>query len=153
MGSDPENPHLHVGVDVENPISSSNVRFLDLTPSPTNVTSRTDLARLTDLLDRIETEMRRIGIWSKDAPNLFDRYDRGELRSFNDAPTFELWLQCVFLPRARRAVAEDSLPPDSEVGVMALRQYDYHSYVPKARELLRLLNEFDDGVEKLARRG
>jgi len=74
--------------------------------------------------------------------------DAGRIRTYLDAPSFELWLQCVFLPRAREAVAQDALPRQSRVGLMALRQYDYHQQVPEAAELLRLLNEFDALVER-----
>jgi uncharacterized protein YqcC (DUF446 family) len=101
---------------------------------------------LSEKLDAIEAEMRRIGYWQENPPDLIARYDRGELRSFLDAPSFELWLQAVFLPRARKAVETDSLPRDSQVGVMAMRQYDHHSRVPEAHGLMRLLGEFDELV-------
>lgn len=101
------------------------------------------LASLAALLDAVEAELRRIGWWSADPPPLREQFARGELRSFLDAPSFELWLQCVFLPNARAAVAADALPPSSSVGVMAMRQYDYHSHVPEAQDLLALLSRFD----------
>lgn len=101
------------------------------------------LASLAALLDAVEAELRRIGWWADDPPPLRERHARGELRSFLDAPSFELWLQCVFLPNARAAVAADALPPSSRVGVMAMRQYDYHSHVPEAQALLSLLARFD----------
>jgi uncharacterized protein YqcC (DUF446 family) len=116
------------------------------------LTSPARLRRLASLLDGIEAEMKGIGFWSEHPPDLLAQADRGELRSFQDAPTFELWLQCVFLPRARQAVKEDTLPDQSQVGLMALRQYDYHSHVPEAQRLLRLLNDFDDAVEGRGRR-
>jgi hypothetical protein len=34
---------------------------------------------------------------------------------------------------------------------MAMRQYDYHSVVPEAHGLMRLLNEFDDMIRKRKR--
>ncbi len=94
-------------------------------------------------LDAIEAELRRLGWWSEDPPDLQARVRAGELRSYLDAPTFELWLQCVFLPDARAAAAAGTLPSSSQVGLLALRQYDYHSYVPEAQALLRLLGGFD----------
>jgi uncharacterized protein YqcC (DUF446 family) len=97
-------------------------------------------------LDQIEAEMRRIGYWQENPPDLKARYASGELRSYLDAPSFELWLQTVFLPNARQAAQTDTLPKDSQVGLMAMRQYDYHSSVPEAHGLMRLLNEFDDLV-------
>jgi uncharacterized protein YqcC (DUF446 family) len=93
-------------------------------------------------LDQIEAEMKRINFWAENPPNLMAAAERGELKSYLDAPSFELWLQAIFLPRARRAVQEDKLP-SSQVGEMARRQYDYMSVVPEAEDLLRLLQEFD----------
>ena len=90
--------------------------------------------------------MKRAGLWHPDPPDVRSAYDRGEARSYLDAPTFELWLQCVFLPNARAAVETRTFPTRSQVGLMALRQYDYHEHVPHAQRLLRLLHEFDDRV-------
>ncbi|HUL01482.1 MAG TPA: YqcC family protein [Nitrospirota bacterium] len=88
-------------------------------------------------LDQIESEMKRIGYWHQNPP-VFEASD------YQDAPSFELWLQCIFIPHARAAAREDRYPPISQVGLMAMRQYDYHSVAPEAQGLLRLLNEFDD---------
>lgn len=98
-------------------------------------------------LDAIEAEMRRIGYWSENPPDLLAEIRAGRIRSYLDAPSFELWLQCVFLPEARAAAASNRLPEESEVAVLAMRQYDYHSYVPDAQLLLGLLSEFDAVVE------
>jgi uncharacterized protein YqcC (DUF446 family) len=101
---------------------------------------------ITEKLDQIEAEMKRIGYWQEISPELQAKVDRGELRSYLNAPSFELWLQAVFLPNARHAVAINTFPKDSQVGVMAMRQWDYHSYVAEAQDLLRLLSEFDSLV-------
>jgi hypothetical protein len=53
----------------------------------------------------------------------------------------------VFIPNARAAAARNDLPTQSEVGIMAMRQYDYHSHIPEAQNLLTLLSEFDALVE------
>lgn len=91
-------------------------------------------------LDEIEAEMKRIGFWSHTPEMTGDA-------SFLEAPSFELWLQCVFLPHAREAAGQGTYPERSQVGLMALRQYDYHSYIPEAQNLLKLLNEFDQLIE------
>jgi hypothetical protein len=44
------------------------------------------------------------------------------------------------------------LPKDSQVGIMAMRQYDYHSSVPEAHRLVSLLHEFDELVKHASRR-
>ena len=99
--------------------------------------------RVLQQLDAIEAELRRLGWWSDDPPDLLAEVRAGTLRTYLDAPSFELWLQCVFLPNAREAAESEALPSSSQVGLMALRQYDYHSFVPEAQPLLRLLNDFD----------
>ncbi len=98
-------------------------------------------------LGEIEAEMKKIGYWTANPPDLRADYESGKLKTFLDAPSFELWLQCVFLVNAREAAKADELPASSDVGLMALRQYDYQSRVDEAQDLLRLLNEFDEIVE------
>jgi len=93
-------------------------------------------------LDAIEGEMKRIGYWSTDPPAM-----PSDLQHYLEAPSFEPWLQCVFLPRARAAASGHNLPQESQVGLMALRQYDYHSHAPEAQPLLQLLCAFDALVE------
>jgi uncharacterized protein YqcC (DUF446 family) len=98
-------------------------------------------------LDAVEAEMRRIGFWADNSPDLQAAVQAGEVRSFLDAPSFELWLQCIFLPNARAAAQSGTLPTRSQVGLIAMREYDYHSHVPEAQGLLQLLQEFDALIE------
>src|SRR6478609_11831550 len=86
-------------------------------------------------LAAIEAELKRIGWWSQNPPDLLGQIKAGKMRTYLDAPSFELWLQCVFLPNARRAASASELQTTSQVGVMAMRQYDYHSHVPEAQRL------------------
>ena len=88
-------------------------------------------------LDEIETEMKNINCWLNNPPKF-------EVTSYLDAPSFELWLQCVFLPNARKAVINRKYPKKSQVGLTAMRQYNYHTYVKEAQALLKLLYEFDE---------
>ncbi|QDT41797.1 hypothetical protein Pan241w_18610 [Gimesia alba] len=91
-------------------------------------------------LAEIEAEMKRIEFWTDDPV-------KSEVTNFMDAPSFEWWLQCVFLPNARKAARKGEYPEKSQVGLLALRQYDYHTYVEEAQQLLMLLNQFDQLVE------
>jgi uncharacterized protein YqcC (DUF446 family)/16S rRNA G527 N7-methylase RsmG len=118
--------------------------------APRTVPEILEAARLT--LERIEAEMKRLGFWSENPPPLLEMADRGELRTYLDAPSFEQWLQCVFLARARAAVRNDTLPSSSSVAEMARRQYDYQSHVPQAQPLLKLLRAFDLLVDQRAER-
>jgi uncharacterized protein YqcC (DUF446 family) len=98
-------------------------------------------------LDAIEREMKRIGYWEEEPPDLQAEVAAGTIRSFLDAPSFELWLQCIFLANARAAARNGALPSESQVGLMAMRQYDYHSHDEDAQPLLKLLHDFDAIVE------
>lgn len=91
-------------------------------------------------LDSIEVEMKEIGFWSENPPDF-------KASNFTEAPSFELWLQCVFIPNARETVKKGRYPKESEVGLMGQRQYDYHSYIEEAQKLLGMLYDFDDIVE------
>jgi uncharacterized protein YqcC (DUF446 family) len=104
----------------------------------TNVKMNSILSKL----DAIEAEMRRIGYWSANPPDLLAEYKSGQRRTYLDAPTFELWLQCVFIPNARE-MARTADSSVRNVGVVAMRQYDYHSHLPEAQRLLKLLSEYD----------
>jgi len=91
-------------------------------------------------LDEIEAEMKRIDFWCENPPFF-------EVTSYIEAPSFELWLQCVFIPNAREAARKSKYPDKSQVGLMAMRQYNYHMFVDRAQELLCLLNQFDELIE------
>jgi uncharacterized protein YqcC (DUF446 family) len=110
--------------------------------------ARTMSSPLSQKIDEIEAEMKRIGYWRENPPDLQAKAARGELRSYLDAPSFEVWLQTIFLPNARNAVQTDTLPADSQVGLMAMRQYDYQFVVPEAHGLMKLLYDFDDLVRR-----
>ena len=92
-----------------------------MTPSDQANSPRPCLAPILAKLSDIEPEMRRIGYWLENPPDLRAAAERGEMRTYLDAPTFELWLQALFLANALDAVVDDALPEGSEVGVMAKR--------------------------------
>ncbi|HMB89570.1 MAG TPA: YqcC family protein [Rhodothermales bacterium] len=110
-------------------------------------------AAIAQQLGTIEAEMKAIGFWTDDAPDLRDEVESGKITSYLDAPSFELWLQAIFLPNARKAVETDQFPATTQVGLMAMRQYDYHSFVPEAQNLLGLLYEFDRMVARYHEQG
>lgn len=87
-------------------------------------------------LDEIEAEMKKIGFWKENPPDV-------KVGNYLEAPSFELWLQCVFLPSARKAAQTGEYPSGSQVGLMAMREYDYHSCVEEAHNLVSLLHDFD----------
>jgi uncharacterized protein YqcC (DUF446 family) len=92
--------------------------------------------------DRIEAEMRSIGFWQSEPL-------RPEQLLFKqafalDTMAFSQWLQFVFLPRVREAVATGDFPSSSAVGAQAVREFDT---VPEADRLLALLSSFDALIE------
>lgn len=94
-----------------------------------------DVLRYADL---IEGEMRRAGYWQNEPL-------RPEQMEFTqafamDTMSFAQWLQFVFLPRVREAAAANQFPSSSDVGAIAVREFDG---APNAGRLTALLCEFD----------
>ena len=99
-------------------------------------------------LDEIEREMREISFWDEsldldDISSKAERIIREEKKSPVGSMPFEQWLQAIFIPNARSAAESSNLPASSQVSIMAIREYDYHSHTPEAQRLLGLLREFD----------
>lgn len=107
-----------------------------------------DESELSPLLDAIEAEMRAIGFWVDAPPDLLALFESGEMTSYAEAPSFALWLQCVFLPRARKAVATGAFPASSNVGVLAAECYDREPPLEEALDLVDMLLEFDMRVNE-----
>ncbi len=95
-------------------------------------------------LDRVERELRRLGWWTDDSEPPHPP-ENGTLFS---GLSFPHWLQFEFLPHARSAAQTDELPTSSQVGLMAMRQYDFHSTVSEALPLMGMLQEFDRLFER-----
>ncbi len=93
-----------------------------------------DRVRISGLVSDIEHELRRIG-YATYHPPAAPR--PGEPFA---GMTFEVWLQHVFLPAVRDAIATGSFAkvPNYRVGLAALRQYDYHTCIPEAHPLMDL---------------
>lgn len=88
--------------------------------------------------DEIESEMRSAGLW-QDAPLRREQLNFKQAFAI-DTMTFTQWLQFVFLPRVREAIAANQFPSSSSVGAQAVREFDG---APDADRLVTLLSEFD----------
>jgi len=93
---------------------------------------------VTQYSNQIEAEMHSIGMWQAEPL-------RPEQLKFTqafamDTMAFSQWLQFIFLPRVREAVATNSLPSESSVGAQAVHEFDGY---PEADRLITLLSEFD----------
>ena len=82
--------------------------------------------------------MRKIGFWQKEA--LAPDQLKFTQAFAMDTMTFVQWLQFIFLPRVREAIASDQFPTGSSVGAQAVREFDGD---PDAGRLVTLLSEFD----------
>lgn len=88
--------------------------------------------------DEIEGEMRSQGMWQD---QLLGPQQLSFKQAFGmDTMTFTQWLQFVFLPNVRKAVADNEFPSGSSVGAQAVREFDGN---PDADRLITLLSEFD----------
>jgi uncharacterized protein YqcC (DUF446 family) len=88
--------------------------------------------------DEIEAEMRRIRMWQTEPL-------RPEQLKFSkafamDTMSFSQWLQFIFLPRVREAIAHNKFPSSSSVSAQAVREFDT---VPDTDHLVSLLSDFD----------
>ena len=84
--------------------------------------------------DEIEGEMRSQGLW-QDQPLRAAQLNFKQAFGM-DTMTFTQWLQFVFLPRVREAVAANQFPRSSSVGAQAVREFDGN---PDADRLVTLL--------------
>jgi uncharacterized protein YqcC (DUF446 family) len=102
------------------------------------VSSPSHSALVGSKLDQIEAEMRANGLWQ--ASPL--RPDQLEFSSAfgADKMAFSQWLQFIFIPRVREAIASGRFPSSSAVGTQAIREFDGE---PRAARLTTLLCEFD----------
>jgi len=89
-------------------------------------------------LGEIEAEMHAIGFWQA-SPLRPDQLEFSCAFGL-DKMAFSQWLQFIFIPRVRDAIATNQLPPSSDVGTQAIREFDTE---PRAAPLTILLTEFD----------
>jgi len=96
---------------------------------------------LTDLLDSIEAELRRLRYLIGEPDQLAgisSAFGQGQI-------PFEQWLGQVFLPNARAAIAANELPASSHVAGAAVRNLDG---ADEADVLIGLLSAFDARINQ-----
>ena len=95
-------------------------------------------------LEMIETELRRLGLFAgpiQPAEIVSSPFGMAEM-------PFERWLVKVFLPRAYEASCKNQWPPQSQVGIAAIRNFDGQD---EYASLVTLLCEFDQIAEARSR--
>jgi uncharacterized protein YqcC (DUF446 family) len=88
--------------------------------------------------DEIEAEMKRIGFWQSE-PLKPEQMNFTQAFAM-DTMAYSQWLQFIFLPRVREAIASNQFPSGSSVGTQAVREFDG---LTDASGLVTLLSEFD----------
>lgn len=101
----------------------------------------TELADMLDHLERIEREMRQLGLWSLEAPSV-DAF-ASTAPFAHDTMPLEMWLQWIFLPRMRETVRQGIRPP----AACHIHPFAAHSFVGHglaARPLVQAIRSFDE---------
>jgi len=104
-------------------------------------TRDTKQALLLGLGSEIESEMKKLGLWSATATPA----QRSGKAFGADSLSFEEWLQHVFLPRLKQAALSSNYPSRSSVAVAAVRNLDG---VQGAEHLIDLLLRVDSVIER-----
>ena len=89
-------------------------------------------------LEEIEAEMHTIGFWQASQLPADQLENPGAFGL--DKMGFSQWLQFIFVPRVREAIATNEFPSSSDVGTQAVREFDTE---PRAARLTILLSDFD----------
>src|SRR5262245_60964228 len=97
-----------------------------------------DPAAVSVCADQIEAELQRVGVW-RAGPLPPERMNFTQAFGA-DTMAFTEWLQFVFLPAVREAVAVGHFPRSSQVGTYAVREFDGWT---EGERLTSLLCEFD----------
>lgn len=101
-------------------------------------------SQLATLLQHIEAEMRRIGLWQDQSPA--PEALQIDAAFAHSRLAFSQWLQFVLLPRVRLILQEHGpFPERSQVGTIAIREWDTF---PAADRLIGLLCELDQHVNR-----
>lgn len=96
-------------------------------------------------VDQIAAELTELGFPpdpEKPVPQVSTAFGYGEM-------ALEQWLSDVFVPNATAAIEANRIPPGSQVGVAAMRNFDGE---PEKERLVSLLSEFDHAVVAFVRR-
>lgn len=98
------------------------------------------LARISELMDAIEQEMRQIALWSEVAPPIAHMASRTPF--CYDTLKFWQWLQWILVPRIRLILADGAaLPTTSDIAPLA--EVEFRRLSQDSSRLLELIREFD----------
>lgn len=96
--------------------------------------------QLADHLLAIEAELRRVGLWAREAPT--SAAFASELPFCHDTLALPEWLQFVFIPRMATLVASGGALPDA-CGIRPLAEHELGRTRQDLHGLMRLLGDVD----------
>ncbi|WP_394238844.1 YqcC family protein [Pseudomonas anguilliseptica] len=91
----------------------------------------------------IERELRLLGWWEMQSPSA--QALSSQQPFCVDTLAFEQWLQWIFLPRMKQML-EAGVALPSVSGIQPMAEQVYGGQAKKARELIKLLGEFDQQI-------
>ncbi|HKP49588.1 MAG TPA: YqcC family protein [Gemmatimonadales bacterium] len=98
-----------------------------------------DFQTVAHAIDRVETELKRIGWWRED-PLPPEMYQFTQAFAMDTMP-FACWLQFILIPRVRDIIGTGGeFPASSMVAAQAVREFDG---VDEAHGLVSALSDFD----------
>ena len=105
-----------------------------------------DLAAFATLADRIEAELRSLGAWQADADRPSqDAFANGGAFGMNTM-AYTQWIQWVLVSRLREVAAGTmDVPPTSQVGVHAVREFDGWYEASALNDLLIAVDDLVEG--------
>ena len=102
--------------------------------------SQMSYQQLSLLLERVETELKAVGMWSETKPA--SKSFQSELPFFYDTMSFEEWVQWVYIARFREMIkANQLLPQSSDVSPMAEESFQGRSQ--RCEGVIAALRDFD----------
>jgi uncharacterized protein YqcC (DUF446 family) len=104
-----------------------------------------DLPAFAALADRIETELRSLGVWQAevDRPTQ-EAFDNGGAFGMNTM-AYTQWIQWVLVPPLREVAAGTlPVPPSSQVDVQAVREFDGWYEASVLNDLLMAVDDLID---------
>lgn len=100
---------------------------------------------LSQLIEKIETEMSAIGIWGEASPSA--EALASSMPFCYDTLEFGEWLQWIFLPRIKQLIDQQMpLPGKCDIAPLAEVWLNERGFAQKAEGLLLIIREFDQLV-------
>lgn len=102
-------------------------------------------SELSQLIEKIEIEMRAIGIWGDELPSA--EALASTMPFCYDTLEFGEWLQWIFLPRIKQLIDQEMpLPDKCDIAPLAEVWINERELAQKGVDLMLIIREFDQAV-------